>query len=190
MISLDQVKLLEQKVESAVAKIQQLQAENDALRTRCSELTNALSTKSEQLTFFEQDQNQIESGILNALDRLNSIENQILRAAGSQSANTTQVSSPVVPQQSISQVHEQKSGIHTYEATFEPAPAKPVVAPQPEVSQPTQFSVESKEAPVSTPAPQKSEPSIFDDVFSQDFSNISNGEDFSDNSNDSGFDIF
>ena len=81
MISLDQVYLLEQKVESAVAKIQQLQAENDALRSKCDELTNALSAKSEQLTSFESDQSQIENGIKKALDRLNSIENSVLRTA-------------------------------------------------------------------------------------------------------------
>ena len=81
MISLDQVYLLEQKVESAVAKIQQLQAENDALRNKCSELTNALSAKSEQLSNFESDQSQIENGIKKALDRLNSIENSVLKNA-------------------------------------------------------------------------------------------------------------
>ena len=82
MISLDQVYLLEQKVESAVAKIQQLQVENDALRNKCAELTNALTAKSEQLSSIEQDQSQIESGIKKALDRLNSIENSVLKAAG------------------------------------------------------------------------------------------------------------
>ena len=81
MISLDQVYLLEQKVESAVAKIQQLQAENDALRSKCDELTNALSAKSEQLTSFESDQSQIENGIKKALNRLNSIENSVLKTA-------------------------------------------------------------------------------------------------------------
>ena len=81
MVSLDQVYLLEQKVESAVAKIQQLQAENDALRSKCSELTNALSAKSEQLSNFESDQSQIENGIKKALDRLNSIENSVLKTA-------------------------------------------------------------------------------------------------------------
>ena len=88
MVTLDQVELLEQKVESAVAKIQsltaenkQLQTENDALRNKCSELSNALSAKSEQLSFFEQNQSQVESGILNALNRLNSIENQVLNSA-------------------------------------------------------------------------------------------------------------
>lgn len=81
MISLSQVELLEQKVESAVEKIQQLQAENDALRKKCSELTNAISAKSEQLTSFESEQSQIENGIKKALERLNSIENSVLKAA-------------------------------------------------------------------------------------------------------------
>lgn len=84
MISLDQVYLLEQKVESAVEKIQQLQAENDALRSKCNELTNALSAKSEQLSNFESDQSQIETGIKKALDRLNSIENSVLKNAAQQ----------------------------------------------------------------------------------------------------------
>ena len=82
MISLDQVLLLQQKVESAVAKIAQLQAENDALRSKCSELTNALSSKSEQLSTIELDQDKIESGIKNALNRLSSIENSVLNAVG------------------------------------------------------------------------------------------------------------
>lgn len=82
MITLDQVLLLEKKVESAVARIEQLQAENDALHKKCAELTNALSSKSEQLSSFESNQDQIESGILNALDRLNQIENSVLKVAG------------------------------------------------------------------------------------------------------------
>ena len=82
MISLDQVLLLQQKVESAVQKIAQLNAENDALRTKCSELTNALSAKTEQVSAFEADQHKIEEGILKALDRLNTVENSVLKAVG------------------------------------------------------------------------------------------------------------
>ena len=91
MISLDQVLLLEKKVESAVAKIQQLQTENDALRKKCDELTNALSSKSELLSSFESDQNQIENGIKNALDRLSSIENTVLETVSSLSVQQTNV---------------------------------------------------------------------------------------------------
>ena len=95
MISLDQVYLLEQKVESAVEKIQQLQAENDALRSKCNELTNALSAKSEQLSNFESDQSQIETGIKKALDRLNSIENSVLKNADQQN-QAAQAAKPAV----------------------------------------------------------------------------------------------
>lgn len=91
MISLDQVLLLEKKVESAVAKIQQLQAENDALRKKCDELTNSLSSKSELLSSFESDQNQIENGIKNALDRLSSIENTVLESFSSLSVQQTNI---------------------------------------------------------------------------------------------------
>ncbi|MDY5123736.1 MAG: cell division protein ZapB [Treponema sp.] len=110
MISLDQVLLLQQKVESAVAKIQQLQAENDALRTKCSELTNALSSKTEQLSTIEVDQNQIENGIKKALDRLNSIENSVLKTVG-QAAFSTEAKS---------QTSEQKVQI-VQTAVIEPA---------------------------------------------------------------------
>ena len=62
MISLDQVILLEEKVENAVAKIVQLNAENAALRRKCAELTNALSAKTEQFSSFQTDQGKIEEG--------------------------------------------------------------------------------------------------------------------------------
>lgn len=102
MNTLDQVLLLEEKVESAVKKIQQLQAENDALRNECSELKNALAAKSEQLNTFETDQDKIEYGIQKALDRLNQIENSVIKTVGQglttpstyQSTNTIQAEKP------------------------------------------------------------------------------------------------
>jgi FtsZ-binding cell division protein ZapB len=97
MITLDHVLLLEQKVESAVKKISQLQAENDALRSRCAELTNALSSKSEQLSAFEQDQGKIESGILKALDRLSAIENSVLQTVGQIQNSSVDNNAQVVP---------------------------------------------------------------------------------------------
>ena len=90
MISLDQVLLLEQKVESAVEKIKQLEGENAALRNKCSELTNALSAKTEQLASFETEQKTIESGIIKAIDRLNSIEHSVLKTAGQSEPVQTQ----------------------------------------------------------------------------------------------------
>lgn len=86
MISIDQVLLLQQKVESAVQKIVELKSENDALRRQCSELTNALSEKTELLNSFTADEKKIEVSILGALDRLNKIENSVLSQAGQNAA--------------------------------------------------------------------------------------------------------
>ena len=66
MITLDQVLLLQKKVETAVERISslqneitQLRSDNDALRSKCAELTNALSVKTEQFSSYEADQNKI-----------------------------------------------------------------------------------------------------------------------------------
>lgn len=125
MISLDQILLLEQRVESAVAKIAQLQAENDALRSKCSELTNALSSKSEQLSTFESDQNKIESGILKALDRLNSIENSVLKATGQASSFTPPHPVQNEPQESLQKQPESAENLQVPQpAAEQPAPVQ------------------------------------------------------------------
>ena len=135
MISLDQVYLLEQKVESAVEKIQQLQAENDALRNKCAELTNALSAKSEQLSNFESDQSQIETGIKNALDRLNSIENSVLKTA-SQNTQAAQAAKPAVQAaveaKAAAPVQSAPSPVEV--AATEPSPAPQTEAPAAEAA--------------------------------------------------------
>lgn len=124
MISLDQVLLLEEKVESAVAKIAQLNAENAALRSKCAELTNALSAKTEQFSNFQSDQGKIEAGILKALERLDSVENTI-HQAGSTAANPGQLNhSP----QAASPAPQQSAPV-TQTAPAAPVEEKPVQAP-------------------------------------------------------------
>ena len=90
MITLDQVLLLEKKVESAVAKIAQLNAENDALRSKCAELTNALEAKTEQFSAFQSDQGLIEEGILKALNRLSDVENTVIEMSESAEGDNTE----------------------------------------------------------------------------------------------------
>ncbi len=131
MITLDQVLTLEQKVESAVVKIQQLQAENDALRKQCAELTNALSSKSEQLSSFESNQSQIESGILNALDRLNQIENSVLKVAGQdavQSQTQPQIIQNTVTIQNNQPVVQTTQSFNTLETVQETVEIEPPIS--------------------------------------------------------------
>lgn len=82
MISLEQIRLLEQKVEVAVSKIKQLNEENALLKKKCTDLEKEKEEVKSKLSIFEQDQVKIEQGIINALDRLNTVENSVLLAAG------------------------------------------------------------------------------------------------------------
>jgi len=94
VISLDQVLLLQEKVETAVQRLAQLNAdnerltsENDALRSKCAELSKALEDKTELVSNLESDQNKIEAGILSALSRLDTVENSVLSAGSSTTSN-------------------------------------------------------------------------------------------------------
>lgn len=133
MISLDQILVLEKKVESAVNKITQLQAENDALRSKCAELTNALSSKSEQLSSFEQDQGLIESKIVNLINRFNNIENSVLDVigqSGSMQSPVAAIQQPVqtpAPEQSVQQTQVPNQNPIAQSQTYVPA-SEPVVS--------------------------------------------------------------
>lgn len=133
MISLDQILVLEKKVESAVNKITQLQAENDALRSKCAELTNALSSKSEQLSSFEQDQGLIESKIVNLINRFNNIENSVLDVIGSSGSMQSPVAAiqqPVqtpAPEQSVQQTQVPNQNPIAQSQTYVPA-SEPIVS--------------------------------------------------------------
>lgn len=180
MISLDQVYLLEQKVESAVEKIQQLQAENDALRNKCTELTNALSAKSEQLSNFESDQSQIETGIKKALDRLNSIENSVLKTATqiNQAAQAAKTAAPA-PQAAVK------------EEAAAPVQSAPVTAPSFDTMDTVPQTEEAEEEPV-----EKEPENIPEEVYTPDTPDESfEGEEDidapeEDNHDGLGFDIF
>ncbi len=140
MISLDQVLLLQEKVESAVAKIAELnqavaqkEAENAALRSKCVELTNALSAKTEQFSSFQSDQSKIEEGILRALERLNAVESTVLSVAAQ--ATQTSQQAPVAQPTAAQPVNSaaEVSAPSPAEAVETPLPRQETVA-EPAVS--------------------------------------------------------
>ena len=88
MITLDQVQLLEKKIEEIISMMNNLQKQNSALQEKNRELIEKNSLLMQKISSFEADQNRIEQGILNALDRLNSMENSALKVGTS--ATTTQ----------------------------------------------------------------------------------------------------
>ena len=88
MVSLKQVQLLEEKVDSVVQRVTKLQFENSALRSRNSELkgqneqlVRKVADLQEALSLYEMDKDRIEQGVERALQRLNTIENTVMRSA-------------------------------------------------------------------------------------------------------------
>ncbi|MCR4947538.1 MAG: cell division protein ZapB [Treponema sp.] len=192
MISLDQVLLLEEKVESAVEKIKQLEAENDALRNKCSELTNALSAKTEQLAAVESDQNKIESGIIKAIDRLNSIENSVLKAAGqpepkekeaqAKAAGLAAAAAKVAATETVEEVAEEAA---VEEVPVEEAVEDDIPSPATNVSFDQMMNVEPEEAPFEEEAIEDAA-----DAIDQAFDEVEDGDSEPESKDQLGFDIF
>lgn len=77
MLSLDQVRLLENRVEKAVVKIRMLESENDTLRGQVTAFQARIGELEGLVHAFKDDQGRIEEGILNALDRLSAFEDSV-----------------------------------------------------------------------------------------------------------------
>ena len=80
MLNLDQVRLLENRVEKAVGKIQSLTTENTHLRSQLSGMQARVGELEGLVRSFKDDQGRIEEGILNALDRLSAFEDSVFNA--------------------------------------------------------------------------------------------------------------
>lgn len=74
MIHIDQVRTLELKVKQAVQLIVHLRKENDHLRGRLADTEVRLQELEDMLQSLKASQNEIESGIKNALEELDHIE--------------------------------------------------------------------------------------------------------------------
>ncbi|RPJ06589.1 MAG: cell division protein ZapB [Spirochaetaceae bacterium] len=86
MISLEQIRILEQKVNRAVGVVSRLQEENRFLRrTLESSQTKMLELES-LVNTFKQDQKEIEKGIVGVLDKLDRLEDELCETDGSQPA--------------------------------------------------------------------------------------------------------
>lgn len=90
MLSLDQVLLIQQKVESALQKITtqaeritELETENASLNDKLRNLEAAFSEKEAKLSSMELEQTRIEESILHTLSRLDTIEDSLLKAEDS-----------------------------------------------------------------------------------------------------------
>ena len=74
MLNLDQVRLLESKVERAVQMIKSLHTEKDSLKKEIEVKDKRISELEKLIVAFKDDQSKIEEGIINALNQLSAFE--------------------------------------------------------------------------------------------------------------------
>ena len=70
MITLDQIRMLDSKVQQAVEVIEELRNENNTLRDKLSSYESKISELQVLIDSFKADQGEIEEGIQKALERL------------------------------------------------------------------------------------------------------------------------
>ena len=74
MITLDQIRKLDEKIQSAVSVIVSLREENKTLNSKLDDYQNRIADLEVSIEKFSQDQGEIESGILKALEHLELVE--------------------------------------------------------------------------------------------------------------------
>ncbi|MFP4152596.1 MAG: cell division protein ZapB [Alkalispirochaeta sp.] len=88
MLSIDQVRLLEERVQRVIARTGELQRENGSLRERLEEYEGRIRELQEQIDRFVSNQADIEQGVLNALHRLDEVEDAVVE--GTQEPRTVE----------------------------------------------------------------------------------------------------
>jgi FtsZ-binding cell division protein ZapB len=114
MITLEQIRLLEERVRRAVDRISGLQEENRELRTKTAQYEKRVSELEARIDRFTTDQTQIEDGIKNALESLEGLEGLGNEVSPSPSGGSAPVTAP-----EPAEAREIASGAET-EAEVEP----------------------------------------------------------------------
>lgn len=122
MITLDQVRALESRIEKAVVLVEDLKAENLGLRSEAERLRGRERELETRIREFQQDQARIEEGIVHALERLDAFEDLVLAApaAAAPDMEAPKATEPATPRE---------EAILSFDGESEAeAPVKPVVA--------------------------------------------------------------
>jgi len=94
MITIEQIRLLEQKVHKAVKHIDLLKKENSALNSKLEHYQNRIDELEKLIESFKKDQSEIEKGIITALDELNQLEDDL-------DSGSSESDSPATPESSL-----------------------------------------------------------------------------------------
>ncbi|MEW5814135.1 MAG: cell division protein ZapB [Spirochaetota bacterium] len=81
MVTLEQIRRLDGKVQKAVRLISELRKENGTLKQKLEDYRSRIEEMEVLISKFKSDQNEIEQGILNALQQLDKLEDSVAEKA-------------------------------------------------------------------------------------------------------------
>lgn len=99
MITVEQIRLLEQKVHQAVERIDLLNQENRSLKSKLEHYQTRIAEFERLIESFKKDQSEIEQGIITALDELNRLEDEL--DPGTSDSPETASDTPEPPVQAV-----------------------------------------------------------------------------------------
>ena len=111
MLSLEQVKILEKKVEHAIAIIKRLSSECDSLKVQIIEKDERITELENMVIAFKDDQTKIESGIKNTLSLLNSLEDLAALPSKQETASPAVVTHESQKQKDLAQILGNPAGV-------------------------------------------------------------------------------
>ncbi len=85
MITLEQIRQLEQRVQAAVSRIATLKNENALLREKLESYEGRILELENSIAAFKRDQSEIEQGIVSALSQLDQLEDDVLESSATSS---------------------------------------------------------------------------------------------------------
>lgn len=94
MITIEQIRLLEQKVRKAVKHIDLLKRENRALNSKLEHYQGRIVELEKLIESFKKDQSEIEKGIITALEELNQLEDDLDSGSSASDSPAPPESSP------------------------------------------------------------------------------------------------
>src|SRR5690554_2822463 len=128
MISVEQIRLLESKVQKAVGMLAALQEENRVLKSRLAQYESRIDELEYMIEEFKEDQSEIEQGIISALNKLEGLE-----AAAKEFQGNSEESIPSETSEPSSRPTTSRTRLEPEEARKQvPASAEPETGPEPE----------------------------------------------------------
>ncbi|MDR1617857.1 MAG: cell division protein ZapB [Treponema sp.] len=95
MVSLEQVKLLETRIDRAIGYVERVTAENTAFREKLDSYQKRIDELEALVRRFRDDQGRIEDGILAALDKLNKFEDALEKQLAPERSSPGRKGNPV-----------------------------------------------------------------------------------------------